>query len=83
MAKLPEKYDIVAIHNAIEVLDNIFDESQVTTLENMVAYAIKNQQDKQMSSRVKSDLDYLGIEDDEFIEVEPNRSDYEDDTVPF
>jgi len=83
MADTPIKYDIVAIYKAMEVLDSIFDESQVTTLENMIAYAIKNQQDKQMNSRVKSDFDYLGIQDDDFIEVEPNQSDYEDDTVPF
>jgi len=83
MADTPIKYDIVAIYKAMEVLDSIFDESQVTTLENMIAYAIKNQQDKQMSSRIKSDFDYLGIKDDDFIEVEPNQSDYEDDTVPF
>lgn len=79
----PVKYDIVAIYKAMEVLESVFDASQVTTLENMIAYAIKNQQDKQMNSRVKSDLDYLGIQDDDFIEVEPNQSDYEDDTIPF
>ena len=79
----PVKYDIVAMYKAMEVLESIFDASQVTTLENMIAYAIKNQQDKQMNSRVKSDLDYLGIQDDDFIEVEPNQSDYEDDTIPF
>tara|TARA_B100000902_G_scaffold387282_1_gene431130 strand:- start:555 stop:809 length:255 start_codon:yes stop_codon:yes gene_type:complete len=79
----PVKYDIVAMYKAMEVLESVFDASQVTTLENMIAYAIKNQQDKQMNSRVKSDLDYLGIQDDDFIEVEPNQSDYEDDTIPF
>lgn len=83
MAETPIKYDIVAIHKAMETLDSIFDESQVATLENMVAYAINNQQDKQMKSRIKSDLDYLGIKDELFIEVEPDRSDYEDDTIPF
>ena len=83
MAQPPVKYDIVAIHKAMETLDSIFDESQVATLENMVAYAINNQQDKMMKSKIKTDLDYLGIKYEIFIEVEPDRSDYEDDTIPF